>query len=153
MSLKKGSKAPDFTANDQDGKLISLKDYKGKKIALYFYPKDNTPTCTEQACSLRDNIALLKKKGITVIGVSADSEKKHKNFEKKYSLPFTLIADTDQKIINDYGVWGLKKLFGREYMGIVRTTFLINEQGKIDHIIDKVEAKNHAEQIIETWGL
>ena len=153
MSLKKGSKAPDFTANDQDGKLISLKDYKGKKIALYFYPKDNTPTCTEQACSLRDNIALLKKKGITVIGVSADSEKKHKNFEKKYSLPFTLIADTDQKIINDYGVWGLKKLFGREYMGIVRTTFLINEQGKTDHIIDKVEAKNHAEQIIKTWGL
>lgn len=153
MKLKKGVKAPDFSATDQDGNVISLKDLKGKKIALYFYPKDNTPTCTEQACNLRDNISLLKKKGITVIGVSADTERKHKNFEKKYSLPFPLLADTDHKIINDYGVWGEKMLFGRKYLGIHRVTFLINEQGKIDQVIDKVDARHHAEQIVEAWKL
>lgn len=153
MKLKKGAKAPDFSAKDQDGNVISLKDLKGKKVALYFYPKDNTPTCTEQACNLRDNISLLKKKGVTVIGVSADSERRHKNFEKKYSLPFPLLADTDHEIINAYGVWGEKMLFGRKYMGIFRVTFLINEQGKIDGIIDKVDARHHAEQIVEAWKL
>lgn len=151
MKLKKGAKAPDFKVKDQDGNEVSLKDFKGKKVALYFYPKDNTPTCTEQACNLRDNIALLNKKGIVVLGVSADSEKKHKNFEKKFSLPFPLLADTENQLIEAYGVWGEKTMFGKKYMGIIRTTFLINEQGKIDAIIDKVEAKNHAQQILDIW--
>lgn len=153
MKLKKGDKAPNFTVNDQNGNAVSLKDFQGKKVVLYFYPKDNTPTCTEQACNLRDNIAALKKKGIIVLGISADSEKKHKNFEQKFSLPFPLLADTDHKIIDDYGVWGEKMLFGKKYMGIHRVTFLINEQGKIDNIIDKVEAKDHAHQIIDAWEL
>ena len=153
MTLKPKDKAPDFTAADQDGKVHSLKDYKGQKVVLYFYPKDNTETCTKEACNLRDNYAELKKKGIVILGVSADNEKSHKKFEKKYSLPFTLLADPDKKIINDYGVWAEKFFMGRYYMGILRTTFLINEKGKIDHIIDKVESKNHAEQIIETWGI
>src|SRR6476661_2550790 len=125
MTLKKGSKAPDFTVSDQDGNNVSLSDYKGKKVALFFYPKDNTPTCTEEACNLRDNISLLKKKGIAVLGISIDSVKKHKNFEKKFSLPFPLLADVDKKIVESYGVWAEKKLFGVTYMGILRTTFLI----------------------------
>ena len=151
MKLKKGNKAPDFTVNDQDGNPVSLKDFKGKKVVLFFYPKDNTPTCTEQACNLRDNIAKLKRKGIVVLGVSVDSEKKHKNFEMKYSLPFPLLADVDHKLVNAYGVWGEKTLFGRKYMGIHRVSFLINEQGKIDHIIDKVKASDHAQQILDLW--
>ena len=153
MLLKQGDKAPAFTANDQDGKTHSLKDYKGKKVVLYFYPQDNTPTCTNEACNLRDNFTLLKKMGIVVIGVSPDSEGSHKKFEKKYSLPFTLLADAGNKIINDYGLWAEKTTFGRTYMGVLRTTFLINEKGKIDHIIEKVESKNHAAQILGTWGL
>lgn len=153
QKLKKGSKAPAFTVQDQDGNTVSLSDYKGKKVALYFYPKDNTPTCTEQACNLRDNFAKLKKKGIVILGVSGDSVKKHKNFEKKYSLPFPLLADTEHKIINDYGVWGPRKLFGRDYLGIYRTTFLIDENGKIAGIVDDVYAKDHAQQIIDAWGL
>ena len=153
MTLKPKDKAPDFTAPDQDGKIHSLKDYKGQKVVLYFYPKDDTETCTKEACNLRDNYATLKKKGIVILGVSADNEKSHKKFEKKYSLPFTLLADPDKKIINDYGVWAEKKFMGRTFMGILRTTFLISEKGKIDHIIEKVESKNHAEQIAETWGI
>ena len=153
MTLKPKDKAPEFTAPDQDGKIHSLKDYKGQKIVLYFYPKDDTETCTKEACNLRDNYAALKKKGVVVLGVSADNEKSHKKFEKKYSLPFTLLADSDKKIINDYGVWDEKFFMGRHYMGILRTTFLINEKGKIDHIIEKVESKRHSEQIIETWGI
>ena len=153
MKLKRGSKAPAFSVADQDGNLVSLKDFKGKKVVLYFYPKDNTPTCTEQACNLRDHIGLLRKKGIVVLGVSADTEKRHKNFETKFGLPFPLLADTEHKLIDAYGVWGEKMLFGRNYMGIHRVTFLINEDGKIDHIIDKVEAKNHTQQIIDTWKL
>ena len=153
MTLKPKDKAPDFTATDQDGKVHSLKDYKGQKVALYFYPKDNTVTCTKEACNLRDNYTVLKQKGIVILGVSADNEKSHKKFEKKYSLPFTLLADPDKKIINDYGVWAEKFFMGRYYMGILRTTFLINEKGKIDHIIDKVESKNHSEQIMEMWGI
>jgi peroxiredoxin Q/BCP len=153
MILKAGDKAPDFTAPDQDGNTVSLHDYKGKKVALYFYPKDDTPTCTVEACNLRDNFALLKKKDIVVLGVSRDEVKKHKKFEKKYSLPFTLISDVDLKINHDYGVWALKKFMGREYMGTLRTTFLINEKGKIDHIIEDVTSKDHTQQILDTWGL
>jgi len=153
MTLKPKDKAPDFTAPDQDGNIHSLKDYKGQKVVLYFYPKDDTETCTKEACNLRDNYAALKKKGIEILGVSADSEKSHKKFEKKYSLPFILLADPDKKIINDYGVWAEKFFMGRHFMGILRTTFLINEKGKIDHIIGKVESKRHSEQIIETWGI
>ncbi len=153
MTLEQGSKAPAFKANDQDGNPHSLKDYKGKKVALYFYPKDNTETCTKEACNLRDNFALLKAKGVVILGVSADDEKSHKKFEKKYSLTFPLLADTDKKIIEDYGVWAEKKFMGRTYMGILRTTFLINEKGIIDHIIEKVNSKEHAAQIIEVWGI
>jgi peroxiredoxin Q/BCP len=153
MKLKKGSKAPAFTIENQDGENVSLSDYKGKKVALFFYPQDNTPTCTKEACNLRDNISLLKKKGITVLGVSIDSPRKHQNFIKKFSLPFPLLADVDKKLVNLYGVWDWKTTFGITYEGTLRTTFLINEEGKIDHIIEKVESKNHAEQIVETWGL
>ena len=153
MSLKPGDKAPDFTANDQNGNSVSLHDYKGKKVALYFYPKDDTPGCTAQACNLRDNISALKKKDIVVLGISVDNEKSHKKFETKFSLPFTLVADTDHKIVNDYKVWGEKTMFGKKYMGIFRTTFLINEAGKIDHIIDKVDTDNHTQQVMETWGI
>ena len=153
MKLRIGSRAPAFTVNNQNGDSVSLSDYKGKKVALYFYPKDNTPTCTEQACNLRDNIKLLQKKGIEVLGVSVDSERKHKNFEKKFSLPFPLLADTDHKLVEAYGVWGEKMLFGRKYLGTFRKTFLINELGKIDHIIDKPVVLNHAQQIIDLWGL
>jgi peroxiredoxin Q/BCP len=153
MSLHPGSTAPDFTVKDQNGNDVSLHDFKGQKVVLYFYPKDDTPTCTTQACNLRDNISGLKKKGIAVLGVSADTEKKHKKFEKKFNLPFPLLADTDKQIIDGYEVWGEKMLFGRKYMGIRRLTFLINEKGIIDHIIHKVEARNHTGQILELWGL
>jgi peroxiredoxin Q/BCP len=153
MQLKQGDKAPVFTATDQNGNTVSLKDYLGKKVALYFYPQDDTETCTKEACNLRDNFAVLKRKGVVVIGVSIDNEKSHKKFEKKYSLPFTLVVDTEKKLVTDYGVWAEKTLFGRTYMGTLRTTFLINEKGRIEHIIDKVNSKNHAEQIIEVWGI
>ncbi|MBS1777101.1 MAG: thioredoxin-dependent thiol peroxidase [Bacteroidetes bacterium] len=151
MALKKGMKAPTFSVSDQDGNLVSLSDFLGKKVVLYFYPKDNTPTCTEQACNLRDNIAQLKKAGITVLGISVDSVRKHKNFEQKFSLPFPLLADENHKIVNDYGVWGEKKLYGRVYLGIYRTTFLIDETGKIFEIITDVKANNHAQQILDCW--
>ena len=153
MQLQQGDKAPDFTANDQDGKAHALKDYKGKKVVLYFYPKDDTETCTKEACNLRDNFAALKNKGVVVLGVSVDNEKSHKKFEKKYSLPFTLLADPEKKIVNDYGLWAEKKFMGRTYMGTLRTTFLINEKGKIEHIIEKVDSENHTAQIIGIWGL
>ena len=149
--LKAGTTAPDFTANDQNGKPVSLSDYKGKKVALYFYPKDNTPGCTAQACNLKDNFAALKKAGIIVLGVSADDEKSHKKFESKFDLPFTLVADTDRKIVQAYGVWGLKKFMGKEHLGIYRTTFLINEKGAIEHVIEKVATKDHTAQILELW--
>jgi len=153
MALQIGDKAPDFNALDQDGNKIALKDFKGKKVALYFYPKDSTPTCTVEACNLRDNFSVLKKKGVEVIGVSTDDGKSHKKFIDKHKLPFTLLADTDKKIVNAYGVWAQKKLFAITYMGILRHTFLIDEKGKIAHIIDKVKSKDHAAQIIKTWGL
>lgn len=153
MKLQQGDKAPAFKIADQNGDIHSLSDYKGKKVVLYFYPKDNTPTCTVEACNLRDNFSALTKKGIVVLGVSPDDVKKHKKFETKYKLPFTLLADTEKEMANAYGVWALKKFMGREYMGILRTTFLINENGKIDHIIEKVVSKDHTNQILELWGL
>lgn len=146
--LKEGSKAPVFKSIDQNGNAIALSDFKGKKVILYFYPHDNTPTCTLQACNLRDNYALLIKKGFQIIGISTDDVKSHKKFETKYSLPFPLVADTDNSIAEKYGVWGLKKFMGREFIGMHRTTFIIDESGKIQKIIEKPESKKHAEQII-----
>ena len=153
MILKPGDKAPAFKTTDQDGVVRSLKDYAGQKVVVYFYPQDDTETCTKEACNIRDNYALLKKKGVVVLGVSPDDEKSHKKFEKKYSLPFTLLTDTEHKMVSDYDVWAEKTLFGHTYMGVLRTTFLINEKGRIDHIIEKVKSKTHSEQIIETWGI
>jgi thioredoxin-dependent peroxiredoxin len=141
--------APYFEGKDQNGNLISLNNYKGKKIVLYFYPKDDTPGCTEQSCNLRDNYSDLLKKGYQVIGVSNDDEKSHLKFAKKYNLPFPLIADTDKKIVNDYGVYGEKMLFGRKYMGIKRTTFVIDEKGKISDVIADVETGDHTAQVLK----
>ena len=151
--LTPGSPAPDFSVNDQDGNTISLHDFKGKKVVLYFYPKDDTPGCTAQACNLRDNISVLKAKGIAVLGVSTDSGKSHKKFEKKFSLPFPLLADTDKQLVESYGVWGEKTFWGRKFMGTHRVTFLIGEAGMIDHVIDKVDTKDHTAQITALWGL
>lgn len=147
--LKIKDKAPDINAPDQNGKVIKLANYKGKKVIIYFYPKDNTPGCTAEACNLRDNYKLLMDKGFIVLGVSADSEKSHQSFIEKYVLPFPLIADVDKKIINDYGVWGEKQMYGKSYEGILRTTFVISEDGTIEHIFDKVDTKNHSQQILE----
>jgi thioredoxin-dependent peroxiredoxin len=147
--LKPGDKAPDFTATDQDGNPVSLKDFKGKKLVLYFYPKDNTPGCTAEACSLRDNYGDLIKEGYMVVGVSADDEKSHKNFITKFVLPFPLIPDKEKKIIKAYGAWGKKKLYGKEYEGILRTTFVISPESRIERVITKVDTKNHAGQIQE----
>ena len=146
--LKEGQKAPAFTGTDQDGKKVSLADLKGQKLALYFYPEDDTPTCTVQACNLRDNYALLKKHGFKVIGVSPDAEEKHRKFREKFSLPFTLLADPEHKIIDKYGVWGEKNLYGRNYMGLHRTTFVIDEKGIIRKIFVRPKNKAHAEEII-----
>jgi peroxiredoxin Q/BCP len=151
MSLITGKKAPAFSGIDQNGNTIALKDFKGKKVILYFYPKDDTPTCTVQACNLRDNYRELLLKGFVVIGVSMDPIKKHKKFEEKYGLPFSLIADEDRKIIDAYGVWGEKKFMGKDYLGIFRTTFLIDETGKIKAIIDKPQSKNHAQEVLQAW--
>ena len=146
--LTEGMNAPDFTVGEK-----SLKDFKGKKLVLYFYPKDNTSGCTAQACNLRDNLGLLKQKGFEVVGVSPDSEKSHANFKEKHGLPFELIADTEKKILQDYGAWGEKKLYGKSYMGVLRTTFIIDEQGVIEKIIRKVDTKNHSQQILKELGL
>ena len=132
--LKEGQKAPTFKGIDQNGKPLGLSDYKGKKVVLYFYPEDDTPTCTIQACNLRDNYTLLKQHGFIVIGVSPDDVNKHQKFEKKYDLPFTLVSDPNRKIIEKYGVWGEKSLYGRKYIGLHRTTFIIDEKGKIEKI-------------------
>lgn len=153
QKLKEGQRAPDFKGYDQDHNLVQLSSFKGNRIVLYFYPHDNTEGCTAEACNLRDNFPLLSGSNVIVIGVSTDDVKSHKKFETKYSLPFTLIADTDRKIVNKYGVWQWKKFMGREYEGIVRTTFLINEKGIIEHIIDKVKTKSHTEQIAALWEL
>jgi peroxiredoxin Q/BCP len=147
--LKVGDKAPFFKGVDDTGKEISLDDFKGKKVVLYFYPKDNTLGCTTQSCNLSDNYELLQKRGYQVIGVSADSVKSHQNFKKKYKLPFPLIADIDKKIISAYDVWGNKFFLGRNFDGIVRTTFIISEAGIIEDVITKVDTKNHTEQIVQ----
>jgi thioredoxin-dependent peroxiredoxin len=146
--LKPGDKAPSFSNKDQDGNTISLDDFKGSKLVIYFYPKDNTPGCTSQACDLRDNYDTLLKNGYKVVGVSADSEESHQKFISKYELPFPLIADTDKEVLKAYGVWGPKKFMGRTYDGIHRTTFVIDENGIISEVIDKVDTKNHTTQII-----
>lgn len=149
--LKEGDKAPVFKGKDQHGKSISLKDFAGKKVVLYFYPRDMTPGCTAQACNLRDNYSALIKKGYAVVGVSNDTEKSHEKFATKYDLPFPLLADEDKTIVNQYGVYGEKKFMGRVFDGIHRTTFLISEKGVIEHIIDKPDTKNQTEQILELW--
>lgn len=153
MELQAGDKAPDFKTKDQDGNVVSLKDFKGKKVALYFYPEDDTQVCTVQACNLRDNYAELKKHGITILGVSPNDEKSHKKFEAKYNLPFTLLVDDDLKIANKYGVWAEKVLYGNRHMGIVRSTYLINEDGKIHHVIKRALSKIHTQQILKGFGL
>jgi thioredoxin-dependent peroxiredoxin len=152
IQLKEGMEAPGFEGIDQNGKEIKLKDFSGKKVVLYFYPKDNTPGCTAEACNLRDNWDSFLKKGFTVIGVSPDNEKSHKGFAGKYALPFPLIADTSKKILNDYGVWGEKKMYGRSYMGVLRTTFIIDEKGIIEKIITKVETGGHTKQIFDLYN-
>lgn len=150
--IKIGDKAPDFKGIDQNGKIIASKDFKGKKVILYFYPKDDTPGCTAESCNLRDNYQALLKKGYAVVGVSADNEKSHKKFADKYELPFPLIADTEKEILESYDAWGEKSMYGKKYMGIIRKTYVIDEKGNIERIFDKVDTKNHTEQILETYN-
>jgi peroxiredoxin Q/BCP len=149
--LSPGSKAPDFKAKDQNGNLVQLKDFKGQKVVIYFYPKDDTPGCTKEACNLRDNYEALQQAGIVVLGVSVDDEKSHQKFIKKFELPFPLLADTDHSLVESYKVWVEKSMYGRKYMGTARITYLIGENGKIDHVIEKVEVSNHSEQILKLW--
>ena len=148
MELKKGDKAPEFTANDQNGLEIKLSQLKGKKVILYFYPKDDTSGCTAQACNLRDNYTDLQKKGYIVLGVSKDDATSHKKFAEKYDLPFSLLVDTDNSINEMYGVWKEKSMFGKKYMGTQRTTFVIDEEGKIEEVIKKVKTDTHTQQIL-----
>lgn len=143
-----GTAAPNFSVNNQKGEQVSLASFKGKKVVLYFYPKDDTPGCTAEACNLRDNYNILIDQGYAVLGVSPDNEKKHQKFIDKYDLPFDLLADTEQEIANKYGVWVEKSMYGRKYMGIARTTFVIDEEGKIAEVIEKVDTKNHTSQIL-----
>lgn len=150
--LKEGSKAPDFTAKDQDGKKVKLSDYKGKRVVLYFYPKDDTPGCTKEACSFRDADDVFNSKGIKVFGISTDDEKSHQKFISKFQLPFDLLADTNKKIVEKYGVWGEKSMYGRTYMGTLRKTFLIGEDGKIVKIFDKVKVAEHADEVLKAFG-
>lgn len=149
--LKEGDKAPAFSGQDQDGNTIKLAAFKGQKLVLFFYPEDDTPTCTIQACNLRDNYALLKKEGFEVIGVSPDEVKSHKKFEEKFGLPFRLVADPAHKILEKYGVWGPKQMFGHKYMGVLRTTFVIDEKGVIRKIFSRPKNKAHAEEIVKAW--
>ncbi|MDH5399493.1 MAG: thioredoxin-dependent thiol peroxidase [Cyclobacteriaceae bacterium] len=149
MALQTGDKAPDFEVNDQDGQLIKLSGFKGKKVVLYFYPKDNTPGCTAQACNLRDNFPALTDAGYVVLGISTDAEKSHQKFITKQGLPFTLLADTDKVVHEKYGTWVEKNMYGRKYMGTARKTFIINEEGNIENIIEKVNTKDHTSQILQ----
>ena len=146
-----GKKAPAFTSLDQNGNKVSLEMFIGQKVVLYFYPEDGTPTCTVQACNLRDNFSALKKEGIVVLGISPDEVAKHKKFETKFDLPFTLLSDPKHTIIEKYGVWGEKQLYGRKYMGLLRTTFLIDEKGIIRKIFLKPKSKQHTEEILNAW--
>jgi peroxiredoxin Q/BCP len=152
LQLKEGIKAPLFKGIDQNGNKITLDDFKGKKLILYFYPKDNTPGCTAEACNLRDNYDTLLKSGYAIVGVSPDTEKSHKGFAGKYSLPFPLIADTTKEILNDYGVWGEKQMYGKSYFGVIRTTFVIDEKGFIEKVITKVDTSGHTEQIFNLYN-
>lgn len=145
--LKAGEPAPAIKASDENGNLITLEELRGKKVVLYFYPKDNTPGCTAEACDLRDNYSQFLEKGFEIIGVSADSQNSHIKFKDKYQLPFRLISDVDQKVLKDYGAWGEKKMYGKSYMGILRKTFIIDEEGYIEKIIEKVKTKEHSKQI------
>jgi peroxiredoxin Q/BCP len=147
--LKEGDKAPDFKATDDAGNTVSLKDFRGKNVVLYFYPKDDTTGCTKEACDFRDNLARVKRKDAVVLGVSPDSEKKHAKFKSKYDLTFPLIADEDKTILNDYGVWQEKSMYGRKYMGVVRTTFIIDGKGKIAKIFPKVKVAGHVDEVLE----
>lgn len=149
IQLKIGDAAPDIESADQNGNPVSLGALKGYKVIIFFYPKDNTPGCTAEACNLRDNYQVLIDKGFRILGISADDEKSHKNFSEKYVLPFALISDKAKKIIMDYGVWGKKKLYGKEYEGINRMTFIVDEVGKIAHVFTKVDTKNHTAQILK----
>ena len=149
MNLQIGTPAPDLSANNQKGETLSIRHFTGKKLVLYFYPKDDTPGCTAEACSLRDNYQDLIAKGYSILGVSPDTEAKHQKFIDKYNLPFDLLADTDNAVALAYGVWVEKSMYGRKYMGIARTTFVIDEQGNLAEIIEKVDTKNHATQIIK----
>jgi peroxiredoxin Q/BCP len=148
-TLQAGDLAPLFTAKNQNGETVSLTDFKGKKVILYFYPKDNTPGCTAEACDFRDNYQSLTSQGFEVIGVSTDDEKSHKKFEAKFELPFTLIADTEKTIVESYGVWVEKSMYGKSYMGTSRKTFIIDENGKIIRVIDKVDTKSPTKQLLE----
>ena len=147
--LKIGDKAPTIVAIDEKGHAISLAKYQGKAVVLYFYPKDDTPGCTANACDFRDNYQNLLAKDIAIIGVSVDDEKSHQKFKSKHNLPFPLVADIDHKVVNDYGVWGEKNMYGKKYMGVSRTTFVINKEGIISHIIKKVDTKNATQQVLE----
>lgn len=151
--LKEGEIAPEFHAKNQEGKDISLSEFKGKKVILYFYPKDDTPGCTAEACNLRDNYAELLNRGFEVIGVSPDSEKSHNKFIGKYNLPFNLVADTEKNILKKYGAWGLKKMYGKEYEGVLRTTYVIDESGKVELVFKKVDTKNHTAQILDALNV
>jgi peroxiredoxin Q/BCP len=151
--LKEGARAPLFKGKDQDGKEINLEDYKGKKVVLYFYPKDDTPGCTAEACNLRDNFDGLLSRGFVIIGVSPDNEKSHSKFKNKFELPFSLIADPETQIIQAYGAWGEKNMYGKKYMGVLRTTYIIDEAGIILKIINKVKTDDHTRQILEELGI
>lgn len=150
--LQEGDNAPDFDAKDQDGNNVKLSDFRGKRVVLYFYPKDDTPGCTKEACSFRDANDVYAEKNIKVLGVSTDDESSHRKFISKFNLPFTLLADTDKKIVNDYGVFGEKNMYGRKYMGVNRKTFLIDEQGKIKKIFNKVDVSEHADEVLKAFG-
>ena len=148
MIIKAGTKAPDFTLNDNEGQPHHLTDYRGQTIVIYFYPKDDTPGCTKEACSFRDSYADFKKAGVTLIGISPDSEKSHTKFIEKYELPFTLLSDPGHKVCDAYGVWGLKKFMGREYEGVYRTTFIIGPEGEIKHVFENVKPADHSQEVL-----
>lgn len=150
--LKEGDEAPEFTTKNQNGDDVSLADLRGKRVVLYFYPKDDTPGCTKEACSLRDSFDVFEEKGIKIFGVSIDDEKSHQKFIAKYDLPFDLLADTDKQLVSDYGVWGEKNMYGKKYMGINRTTFLIDEDGKIAKIFKKVKVDEHADEVLKAFA-
>ena len=150
--LSVGDKAPDFKTTNQDGDKVALSDFKGQKVVLYFYPKDDTPGCTKEACSFRDGWSKFRRKKIAVLGVSADDEKSHKKFAEKFSLPFPLLADTDKRIVKDYGAWGEKNMYGRKYMGIRRVTYLIDEKGKVAAVWPKVKPEGHADELLAASG-